>query len=152
MTDPSGLVVYANDIDITEDFRDGFVDSLRVETPDKTYFAAESAERTGGEQTVFVNGVYTACEPCEDKPEKPPLWQVKAKRIVVDDKEKMIYFHNASFEFFGLPLAWMPYFSVADPSVKRKTGFLAPLFGYSEDVGWSVDHALFHRARARTTT
>ena len=60
----------------------------------------------------------------------------------------MIYFHNASFEFFGLPLAWVPYFSVADPSVKRKTGFLAPLFGYSDDVGWSIDHALFHRARA----
>ena len=46
MTDPSGMAVYANDIDITEDFRDGFVDSLRVDTPDKTYFAAESAERT----------------------------------------------------------------------------------------------------------
>ena len=143
MTDPSGLVVYANDIDITEDFRDGFVASLRVETPDNTYFAAEAAERTGGEQTVFVNGVYTACEPCEDKPEKPPLWQVKAKRIVLDDKEKMVYFHNASLEFFGLPLAWVPYFSVADPSVKRKTGFLAPLFGYSDDVGWSVTTPYF---------
>lgn len=138
MTDPSGLVVYANDIDITEDFRDGFVDSLRVETPDATYFAAERAERAGGEQTVFVNGVYTACEPCAEKPEKPPLWQVKAKRIVVDDTEKMVYFHDASFEFFGLPLAWVPYFSVADPSVKRKTGFLSPYFGYSNDVGWSI--------------
>ncbi len=53
MTDPSGLVVYANDIDITEDFRDGFVDSLRVETPDKTYFAAERAERTGGRADRF---------------------------------------------------------------------------------------------------
>ena len=138
MTDPSGLIIYANDIDITEDFRDGFVASLRVETPDKTYFAASQAQRQAGEETVFVNGVYTACEPCEDKPEKPPLWQVKAKRIVVDDQEKMVYFHNASFEFFGLPLAWVPYFSVADPSVKRKSGFLAPLFGYSNDVGFSV--------------
>ncbi len=138
LTDPSGMVVYANDIDITEDFADGFVESLRVETPDKTYFAAETAERTGGEGTTFVNGVYTACEPCEDKPDKPPLWQVKAKRIIVDDKEKMVYFHDASFEFMGLPLAWVPYFSVADPSVKRKSGFLAPYFGYSDDVGWSI--------------
>lgn len=73
MTDPSGMVIYANDIDITQDFRDGFVDSLRVETPDNTYFAAERAERSGGETTTFVNGVYTACEPCEEKPDKPPL-------------------------------------------------------------------------------
>ncbi len=138
LTDPSGMAIYANDIDITEDFRDGFVASLRVETPDKTYFAAERADRTGGEQTVFVNGVYTACEPCEEKPDKPPLWQVKAKRIIVDDKEKMIYFHNASFEFYGVPIAWVPYFTAADPSVKRKTGFLAPLFGFEDDVGWSI--------------
>jgi LPS-assembly protein len=137
MTDPSGMVIYANDIDITQDFRDGFVDSLRVETPENTYFAAERAERTGGETTTFVNGVYTACEPCEEKPDKPPLWQIKAKRIVVDDTEKMVYFQDASFEFMGLPLAWVPKFSIADPSVKRKTGFLAPAIGYSEDVGWS---------------
>lgn len=143
MTDPSGMVIYANDIDITEDFRDGFVASLRVETPDKTYFAAERADRSGGEQTVFVNGVYTACEPCEEKPDKPPLWQVKAKRIIVDDTEKMIYFHNASFEFFGLPLAWAPYFAVADPSVKRKTGFLAPVLGYENDVGFYVGTPFF---------
>lgn len=143
LTDPSGLVVYANDIDITEDFRDGFVDSLRVETPEQTYFAAERAEREQGERTVFINGVYTACEPCEEKPEKPPLWQVKAKRIIADDKEKMIYFHNASFEFFGLPIAWVPYFEVADPSVKRKTGFLAPIFGYSESVGFFVGTPYF---------
>ncbi len=138
MTDPSGMVIYADDIDITEDFRDGFVASLRVETPDKTYFAAERAERAGGETTTFVNGVYTACEPCEEKPDKPPLWQVKAKRIIVDDTEKMVYFENASFEFMGLPLAWVPKFSIADPSVKRKSGFLAPSFGYSDDVGWSI--------------
>jgi len=138
MTDPSGMVIYADDIDITEDFRDGFVASLRVETPDNTYFAAERAERAAGETTTFVNGVYTACEPCEEKPDRPPLWQVKAKRIIVDDKEKMVYFRDASFEFMGVPLAWVPKFSIADPSVKRKSGFLAPSFGYSNDVGWSI--------------
>ncbi len=138
MTDPSGMVIYADDIDITQDFRDGFVASLRVETPDKTYFAAERAERAAGETTTFVNGVYTACEPCEEKPDRPPLWQVKAKRIIVDDKEKMVYFHDASFEFLGVPLAWVPKLSIADPSVKRKSGFLAPSFGYSDDVGWSI--------------
>ena len=37
-----------DDIDITDDFADGFVNALRVETVDKAYFAAESAERKGG--------------------------------------------------------------------------------------------------------
>ncbi|MCB1495899.1 MAG: LPS-assembly protein LptD [Bauldia sp.] len=138
MTDPSGVVVYAEVIDITDDFRDGFVGSLRVDTPDQTHFAAERAERVSGEQTVFYNGVYTACEPCKEHPEKPPLWQVKSAKIIVNDKEKEIEFHNATFEFFGLPLAWIPYFTTADPSVKRKTGFLAPVIGVSDTLGWSA--------------
>lgn len=143
MTDPTGIVFYSDQIDITEDFRDGFIGSLRVDTPDNTHFAAQRAERTNGDQTVFYNGVYTACEPCKDRPEKPPLWQVKSAKIVVDDEEKEIHFHNASFEFFGMPLAWVPYFTVADPTVRRKTGFLAPDISHSETLGWSVSTPYF---------
>lgn len=143
LTDPSGIVLYADQIDITDDFRDGFVGSLRVDTPDKTHFAAEEAQRVNGDQTVFVKGVYTACEPCLEHPERPPLWQVKATKIVVNHQEKMIYFHNASIEFFGVPLAWVPYFSTADPSVKRKTGLLAPNVSYSDILGWSVTTPYF---------
>ena len=143
MTDPSGIVFYAEEIDITDDFREGFVGSLRVDTPEDTYFAAESAERIEGNQTVFYNGVYTACEPCKDRPEKPPFWQVKSAKIVVNDEEKTVEFHNASFEFFGMPMAWVPYFEVADPTVRRKTGFLAPEFGNSDNLGWSVSTPYF---------
>ena len=79
-----------------------------------------------GNYTVFENGVYTACAPCKDDPKKPPLWQVKGARIIHDQTEKMMYFENARLEFFGMPMAYMPYFSTPDPTVKRKTGFLMP--------------------------
>ena len=88
--------------------------------------AAARAERTGGNFTVFHNGVYTACAPCKENPKKSPEWQVKAKRIVHDQKEKMMYFEDARLEFWGVPLVWMPYFSAPDPTVKRKTGLLMP--------------------------
>ena len=39
----------------------------------------------------------------------------------------MIYFEDARLEFFGMPLAYLPYFSAPDPTVKRKTGFLMPI-------------------------
>ena len=73
------------------------------------------------------NGVYTACEPCKDDPKKPPLWQVKAARIIHDNGEKMLYFEDARVEFFGMPLAWLPFISAPDPTVKRKSGFLFPI-------------------------
>ena len=144
MTDPTGVVLYADDVDITEDFRDGFVGSLRVDTPDKTHFAAERAERIGGEQTVFYNGVYTACEPCMDHPEKAAAvaGQVGQDRSSTTRKRKSSS-TTRRFEFFGAPLAWVPYFSIADPSVKRKTGLLAPTFSYSDVLGWSATTPYF---------
>jgi LPS-assembly protein len=135
LTDPNGAAYYSEQFDITDNFADGFVDSLRVETVDRTYFAAERAEREGGEKTTFTRGVYTACEPCADRPEKPPLWQVQAAKIIVNHKEKMIYFKDARMEFLGVPVAWLPFFSTADPSVKRKSGFLTPTFALSETLG-----------------
>jgi LPS-assembly protein len=143
LTDPTGIATYAQQIDLTDDFSDGFVESLRVEAPDKTRFAAARAERSNGEVTTFEHGVYTACEPCKDHPEKPPLWQINAQKIVMNHKTKTVYFKEASFEFMGVPLAYVPYFSTADPSVKRKSGFLVPNFSYSQARGWGLTAPYF---------
>ena len=135
LVDPTGSAYYSDYLDITDDFRDGFVQSLRVDSADHTHFGAASAQRGDG-KTTFTDGSYTACEACKDHPEKPPLWDVKAAKIVIDHKAHMIYFTNARFEFMGVPLAWVPYFSAPDPTVKRKSGFLAPNFGYAEKLGF----------------
>ena len=139
MTDAEGKITYANIMDLSDDYRDGFVDSLRVDTADATRMAATRADRSSGNYTVFENGVYTACAPCKDDPKKPPLWQVKGARIIHDQNEKMLYFENAQLEFFGVPLAYMPYFSTPDPTVKRKTGFLMPGFSTNSTYGFGVE-------------
>ena len=139
LTDADGKVTYGEVMDLSDDYRDGFVDSLRVETPDDTRMAAARADRTAGNYTVFQNGVYTACEPCKDDPKKPPLWQVKAARIIHNQSEKMLYFEDATLEFFGMPLAYFPYFSTPDPTVKRKTGFLTPKFSSTSVYGFGLE-------------
>jgi LPS-assembly protein len=126
LTDQDGNITYGEVMDLSDDYRNGFVDSLHIERTDRTTLAAARATRTGGNFTVFESGVYTACLPCRDNPKRPPLWQVKAARIIHDQNEKMVYFEDAHLEFFGTPIAYVPYFSAPDPSVKRKTGFLMP--------------------------
>ena len=138
IVDPEGTTVYSETIDITDDFGDGFVNTLRVETVDKTYFAAESGERRGGFLTTFNNGVYTACEPCEEQPDKAPPWRIKAKKIIWNSKAKTVRFENSSFEFFGLPLGVFPSFEIADPTVKRKSGFLFPGVTFTSDLGVGI--------------
>ena len=91
-----------------------------------------------GNITVMQSGVYTACEACKDDPKKPPLWQVKAARITHNEGEKMLYFQNASLEFFGMPIAYFPYFSAPDPTVKKKSGWLMPIFSSSSKYGFAA--------------
>jgi LPS-assembly protein len=139
LTEANGQITYADMLNLSDDFRDGFVDSLRLETPEQTRMAAARAERSSGNFTVLHSGVYTACEPCKDDPRKPPLWQIKAARIIHDQGEKMIYFEDARIEFFGQPIAYMPYFSAPDPTVKRKSGVLLPYVTYSSKYGGAVE-------------
>ena len=139
LTDADGKVTNAQVIDLSDDYRNGFVDALRLNTPQRTSMAAARAERTGGTFTVFHKGVYTACKPCKDNPKKPPEWQIKAKRIIHNQKEKMLYFEDARLEFWGVPLVWMPYFSTPDPTVKRKTGFLMPTISSNSVYGVGVE-------------
>ena len=145
ITDSDGTVTTADRFELTDDFKDGFVNSLRVQRtapfqgrPVTTRFSAPRAERTSGETTVFEKGTYTACEPCADHPERPPLWQVRAARIIHNNSERMIYYEDARLEFAGVPVAWIPYFSSPDPTVKRKSGFLAPHYVISSALGYGV--------------
>lgn len=141
--EPNGSHIFADEIDVTDDFRDGFVSSLHMEAADNTRFAAESAERHEGEIAVFVNGVYTACEPCKEDPTKPPLWQIRANRVIVNNRTRMVEYEGASFELYGQPIAYLPRFAHADPAIRRKSGFLVPTVSYSETTGIGIRNSYF---------
>jgi LPS-assembly protein len=138
LKEPNGQVLYSDRFELTDDFRDGFIDSLRVVSTDNQRITAARGERTDGETTVFEKGTYTACLPCKDNPERPPLWQVKAARIIAKNSEQMIYYEDARLEFFGVPLAYIPYFSAPDPTVTRKSGFLQPRYIRKASLGYGV--------------
>ena len=138
MQQPDGNTIYADTVDITDDFRDGFVKAMRIETPENTRFAAVSAVRRDGGVTTFENGVYTACKTCKEHPERPPLWQVKARKIVWDQTAKEVRYYGARFEFFGAPIAYLPFFQSPDPTVKRKSGFLAASVRSSSELGYGL--------------
>jgi LPS-assembly protein len=150
LTDNTGAVITGDRFELTDDFKSGFIDSLRVvqQTSDRrgpvtARFSAPRAERAEGETTTFERGTYTACEPCKDNPEKPPLWQVKAARIIHDNSERTIYYENATLELAGIPVAYLPYFWSPDPTVKRKTGFLAPRYIMSNTLGTGLSVPFF---------
>ncbi|MFV0298256.1 MAG: LPS-assembly protein LptD, partial [Hyphomicrobiaceae bacterium] len=131
--EPQGNIIRADRYTLTDDFRDGFVQSLSIVTKDKTHISADRAVRKDGNVTEFRNGRFT---PCKSDGGSPPLWCLSAASIVHDQQAATITYHDAYFEIYGQPVLYLPYFQHADPSVKRKSGFLAPVYGHSTNLGY----------------
>ena len=143
LTEQDGSVSYGTKIELTDDFKQGFVDSLRIDTTDQSYLTAARAERIDGNVNVLERGTYTACKACEDNPTKPPLWQVRAKRIVHNKDEHTVYYEDASLELMGVPVAWLPFFSAPDADARRKSGILAPRYVVRNNLGVGVGAPIF---------
>ena len=136
MRDANGNIVRAERYTLTDDFRDGFVQSLSVMTSDDSRISAEQAIRRDGNVTEFKNGRFT---PCRTDGTQPPLWCVSARTVTHDQVAQTISYQDAQFEMFGVPLLQVPYFEHPDPTVERKSGFLAPAFGTSENFGFFTE-------------
>ncbi len=145
LTEKDGTILHGDKFDLTDDFRDGFIDSLRADTPgpQATHYSAPRVERIGGDTTVFDKGTYTACDACKNNPDKPPLWRVRAKRIIHKNDEQMIYYEDADLEFLGIPVAYTPFLSAPDPTVLRKSGLLEPKTFYKSQLGYGVNLPIF---------
>ncbi len=132
---PSGDIIFADKVELTTDMKQGFVDNVGVLFLDKSRMAARDAQRYEGRYLVADLGVYSACDLCKDDPSKPPLWQMKGVRITHDNEAKDVIYRDATIEFGGIPLFYMPYFSHPDPTVKRRQGLLTVSGGYTQNIG-----------------
>lgn len=136
LKEANGNVIRADRYTLTDDFRDGFVQSLSVVTRDDSRITAERGERREGNVTEFSEATFTACK---SDGNVPPLWCIGAKRIIHDQSAATISYQDAEFKLYGVTIGYLPYFEHADPSVKRKSGFLAPTYGNSDDLGIFVE-------------
>lgn len=136
LRDPNGGITRTERLTLTDDFRDGFIQSLSIVAKDNTRITARRAVRRDGNVTEFEQGKFT---PCKHDAGKPPLWCISAAQVVHDKNAATITYLDAAFNVFGVPIAYVPYFQHADPSVKRRSGFLLPRFASSEDLGFGTE-------------
>lgn len=134
--EPSGDVLFADYVELKDDMREGVILAFGARLTDGARMAASSARRTGGTRTVMNRAVYSPCELCPTDRERAPLWQIKAKEVVHDQTTHDIAYYDAWLEVFGVPVAYTPYFEHADPTVKRRSGFLSPIYGSSSTLGY----------------
>jgi LPS-assembly protein len=133
--EPSGEVLFADYVELTDDLRQGFIDQVRILMTDNARLAGAEGERVEGRYTRVERGVYSPCDVCKTDPSRSPVWQLRATRITHDQQSHDVYYRDAVLELGGVPVAYTPFFAHPDPTVDRRQGFLTPGAGVSGDLG-----------------
>src|SRR5258708_3136529 len=157
---PTGDVVFADFLELHDDLREGFIRNLRMLLSDRSRLAGNTAPRIQGNRIEIRRGVYSPCEACREDPTRAPIWQIKAEEIGSDTQLHVVGYRDAVMEIDGVPVFYTPYFSHPDPSVKRRSGFLAPSLGNSSSHGfhfsipyyWVIDQDKYTTFRPMFTT
>lgn len=125
----SGEVAFADFIEIKSNLRDGIIKNLRLILADRSTITAQQAARSKGRFTIAKDAEYSPCAKCKDDPDRALTWKLSASKVLHDQKEKRVEYSDVFLKFYDIPVAYFPYFSHPDPTLKRETGFLAPSFG-----------------------
>lgn len=135
LREPSGDVIFADYLELQNQLRDGVIEGIRLLLADQSRFAANRGRRISGTRIELDKVVYSPCDLCPDEPDRAPLWQIKAVKVIHDSETQTVEYRDAVLEFFGVPIAYTPIFFHPDPTVKRRTGLLAPIFRSSSELG-----------------
>ncbi len=143
LREPTGERLFGDQMEIAGDLKDAVILNIGMILKDRSRIAGTGARHSDGKVTELRNGVYSPCSLCADNPNAPPLWQIKAVKVIHNKDEKILEYRDVWLEFFGFPVAYTPYFRHPDPTVKRQSGFLFPRFGSSSDFGTIVEAPYF---------
>ncbi len=136
---PGGEAVFAEEMKLSGDLERGFIEHIRARLDDDTRIAANLGVRTEGRYNIFEKAVYSPCPVQCKVREGGPFWQIRARRVVHDQKARTLTYYDAVLEILGIPVAYTPYFQHPDPTVDRRTGFLMPSLGVGSELGVTLE-------------
>ncbi|KAF0139869.1 MAG: LPS-assembly protein [Rhodospirillaceae bacterium] len=143
LIEPDGHVIFTEYFELAGNLKKGVARQIRAMLAGRARLAAVSGTYDADRRSTLNKAIYTACRPCEDTPATAPLWQIKAMRVTRDSERQQVEYRDAWLEMWGIPVAYTPYLSHPDPRVKRRSGFLAPLWGGTRNLGATVQIPYF---------
>ena len=85
---------------------------------------AERIERNASGELRFQTVIASTCQTCGARP--TPFWRIRSSEVTYREDAERVFFKDARFELFGVPVLGFPSFSAPQPGVTRSSGFLAP--------------------------
>lgn len=137
LTETDGrILVLADSAELDRSLQNGLLIGARVVMDDQLQLAAYEMNRVNGRYSQLYKAAVTSCRVCETG--RPPLWQIRAQRVIHDQTEQQLYFDNAQFRVLDTPILYLPRLRLPDPTLKRATGFLIPSLYNSSTLGFGV--------------
>ncbi len=143
LTEGEDVIVLADAGELSADLRDGLLIGARMIFDRQTQLAAQSIDRIGGRYTQLYQVAATSCRVCGA--DTPPLWQIRAKRVIHDQAEQQLYFDSATLQILDVPVFWLPRLRLPDPTLARASGFLIPQLRQNSDLGLGLKVPYFLR-------
>lgn len=144
LQEPDGTVlVLADSAELDRELRNGLLRGARVVMEDQLQLAAVELARINGRYNQLFKVAVTSCRVCNS--DTPPLWQIRARRVIHDQEERQIYFQDAVFSVLGTDIFYLPRLRLPDPTLERATGFLVPTIRNSSILGFGVKVPYFIR-------
>jgi LPS-assembly protein len=131
LKEKDGSIYESERVILTNEFKSVVAIPLYGELIDKSFIKSNNFKKNDLGESYFKEGVYTACE-CDFKQDVKPIWRVETKEIKHDPATKTIYLKHPVMRIFSIPVYYLPYLSFPDWTVKRRSGFLTPVYGYSK--------------------
>ncbi|MGH1413245.1 MAG: LPS-assembly protein LptD [Pelagimonas sp.] len=136
IVDAQGTVLTADYATLDQEFKNGLLKGARMVLDQQLQLASVEARRAAGRYTQLSRVAVTSCQVCDDQ--ASPLWQIRASRVVHDEVERQLYFDNAQLSVLDVPILYLPYMRLPDPTLKRARGFLVPSVRSSTLLGTGV--------------
>lgn len=140
--EPGRPAQLADYVELDDEMREGFARGFATLLENNGRTAAALALRRADGGVELRNAYYTACDLCEDGA-REPTWRLRADQVTQDVDNDMIRYRNVRLDVRGVPVLYSPFFAHADPSVGRKSGFLAPRIDLSNRLGFSWQQPYF---------
>ncbi|MFP7672837.1 LPS-assembly protein LptD [Marivita sp. S0852] len=136
ITQPTGEILTASAAQLDQGFRNGLLESARFVLDEQLQIASARAARVDGRYTAMSQIAATSCQVCGS--DQPPLWAIRASRVVHDAQERQIYFDDAQLQIMGVPVFYLPRLRLPDPTLDRARGFLIPELKTSTLLGFGI--------------
>lgn len=133
--DSTGNQFAMDSVEVTGGMKEAFIKSLTITTVDGATVTADSVEYQDALATILTEATYSPCGLCIDEKGRKIGWRVKAARMIYDREKASVVLEGPSLEFLGVPVAWIPWLWIPDPTQPRAQGMRMPSFDYSAERG-----------------